>query len=394
MKRVDHLQDESFFNDMKFEKEIKKEYDGSIPFFVNECVYQMSVPVAALLEEGDDFYEVLRQHLNTRGKCFERALDELLFKYSLANAAESIINEQRAPFVLYLQEFSEKCFTYEHGTMIQAENYSGIANIIKAAAKYPKIVFVYIGVPFDSASLDYICLNLISGNHTNVLRVDCNKDWLETVKKYIQEASCILVDVKNLGKGTKKEIDFIKENGYLSKTCFLTDNVQLVLGYTGKNVILTDENYQDVGLIFENNKTVRTNTNLAVSSLWINGKIRQELVSNLNNFEQECVEAYKNKKKERAVIQLDNYFMALGTSIALEDFSRITSFLYPIINIIRLYSSRLLKNRRKQIFSYLSYFNLFVHVLEKFENYEPSMYNNKIFVEKLHKVGFIKKVIF
>lgn len=75
MKRVDHLHDDDFADDLKNGSQIPKNYDDSLPFVVNECIYKMSVPVSAVFEEGDDPCEVLRQQLNIRGEAFQKAIE-------------------------------------------------------------------------------------------------------------------------------------------------------------------------------------------------------------------------------------------------------------------------------------------------------------------------------
>lgn len=392
IKRGDHLHDEEFSKDLDMWKTMPKNYDDSLPFILNECIYQMSVPVVERLEESDDFYEVLRQHLNTRGRTFQKSIEELMFKYSWIEEVNKVINIDNKPFILYLQDFAEKSYIFEHGTMIKAENYSGKSDICLLAENFPNNYIIYVSVPFDAVGIDYTCLNMIHGEHRNVLRVDCDKNWLDVVKLYIKEASCIFVNVRDLGVGTKREIDFIRNENLLDKTFFYTENKQLVVDYLNENINFVDENYKGIENTYNNNLQIRSEKELPVSTLWINGELRKSLENQLDEFEKQCIAGYKNREKCSAAQQLDGYFVAIGMAIALEDFSRIFSYLWPIINLISSYSKKVLKNRNKLLRSFLSYFLVFNKVLYKTADYKTTLLKNKEFVLNYWHTSFITNI--
>jgi len=392
IKRVDHLYDEEFFKELEMWNAIPKNYDNSLPFILNECIFQMSVSIEERLEDGDDYYEVLRQHLNTRGKAFQKCIEELMLKYSWIEEINKIINIEKRPFILYLQDFAKKNYIFEHGTMIKAENYSGKSDICLLAEKFQDTFIVYVSIPFDDAEIDYTCLNMIHGEHRNILRIDCDRNWLDIVKLYIKEASCILVNIKDFGNGTKKEIDFIKQESLLNKTVFCTDNKQLVFDYIGEKVDFLDKDYISVGNIYSNNLYIRSEQYLPVSVLWINGDSRKKIEEQLSEIETLFIEKYKSGEKCSVAIQLDGCFVAIGMAIALEDFSRIVSYLWSIINLISFYSKKKLKNRNKLLSSFLSYFLVFNKMLCKTEDYKAVLLKNKEFLSNYWHTSFLANI--
>lgn len=393
MKQATHLLDNEFRKEIDKWATVSKDYNDFVPFIVSDCITKLSMSLSDLLEKDDDFYEVYRQHLNTRGKSFERAINELLAKYSWVHIVNKNINKEKKPFVLYLQDFEQKTYMFEHGTMRKAENYSGMSDICELAEKNPEIIFVYVGVPMDDSGIDYACLNVVNGRHKNVLRIDCDKNWLETVERYIDEASCIVVNVRNLGEGTKKEIDYIKKNKLLYKTCLISEDTVIINNYLGQKVNITDENFEEIKKIYKNNENSRSDADLPVSAMWIEGELRSELEEELDFIETESIKNFKKHKKQSAAIQLDVCFAVLGIAIALEDFSRIVSYLFPIINLLSVYSSKILKNRNKQVISYLSYFIWFEMTLKTMGNYTANIEDNEMFVNTFCKTSFFKRVL-
>ncbi len=393
MKQVTNLYDNEFCKELDEWKTLSKNYNDSVPFLVNDCIAKLSTPLQDLLEEKDDFYESYRRHLNTRGLNFERAINELFSKYTWVYVCNQKINKEKKPFVLYLQDFEEKTYRFEHGVMRMAENFSGKGDICDLAEKYPDIIFVYVGVPMDDPGVDYACLNMVHGEHKNVLRIDCGKNWLETVKRYIEEASCVVVHVKDLGSGTKKEIDYIKKKQLLGKTCFITEVKKLITDYLERDVIFSGGNYEKVEKMYCKNINCRTKVGLPVSSLWIDGTLRIEQEKELELIDKQLIDNYKKNLKESAAAQLDKYFLLLGLAIELEDFSRIISYLFPIINLLSVYSPKLLKNRNKQVCSYLSYFISLGMTLESMYKYTATIEDNETFVNIYNTTSFIKNAV-
>lgn len=393
MKRVDHLHDDDFADDLKNGSQIPKNYDDSLPFVVNECIYKISVPVSAVFEEGDDPCEVLRQQLNIRGEAFQKAIEQLLFKYSWVCLVGNVINTQKKPFILYLQDFGVKNQHYAYGTVITAESYEGMLNLKLLAEKYPEVIFVYVGIPFEASELDYMSLNDIRGEHLNVFRVDCGKNWLETVKLYITQASCVFVSVKDLGRGTQKEIDFLKQQNLLDKTVFFSENEKLISDYVGCDVKFSDKLFSDVGVIYTKNKNCRTKNRLPTSTLWVTGNLRKELEECFAEFEKQSLDSYRKNEKHSPVAQLDDNFFALGQAIVLEDFAKIVGILCPIIQLISFYSPKVLKNRNGLIKSFVSYFVCFSSILWKMRRYTPFLENNVQFVSKIYTHNPFKNLI-